>query len=134
MGLPGAIQRNSKKIFYGKKSSNPQKNFKNFFIFQGLIRETKLPQDLKNPQINSKDNFYVLNNNFSYTQLSFLFLLQKDSYYLYDDTDVFFLFLLQKDFDIFCVLPFKVFFFNFFLWYLFTIFIFRKNIYKKYFY
>ena len=34
--------------------------------------------------------FYVFNNNFSYTQqLSFAFLLQKDSCYAHDDTDVF---------------------------------------------
>ena len=46
--------------------------------FQRLNHETKLCQDPQNLQINSKDIFYVLSNNFSYTQLFFLFLLQKD--------------------------------------------------------
>ena len=56
----------------------------------------RIPQDPKNSQINSKDIFYVLNNNFSYTQLPFLFLLQKDSYYVHDETDTFFFFLCRK--------------------------------------
>ena len=42
--------------------------------------------------------FYALINNFSYTQLSCVFLLQKDFYFDPDDTDPFFLLLLQKDF------------------------------------
>ena len=42
----------------------------------------------------------MLNNNFSYTQLSLAFVPQKDSYYVHDDTDASFLFLLQKDFYI----------------------------------
>ena len=33
---------------------------------------------------------YVLSYNFSYTQLSFVFLLQKDSYFDHDGSDVFF--------------------------------------------
>ena len=53
--------------------------------------------------------FYVLNNNFSYTQLVFAFVPQKDSYYVHDDTDAFFLFLLQKGLDIFHVLLFEAF-------------------------
>ena len=57
---------------------------------------------------NETVTFYVLNNNFSYTELPFAFVLQKDSYYVQDDTDAFFLFLLQKDFDI-CRGPFSTF-------------------------
>ena len=53
---------------------------------------------------------YVLNNNFSDTQLAFAYVPQKDSYYLHDNTDAFFLFLLQKIFDVFWVLLFEAFF------------------------
>ena len=45
--------------------------------------------------------FFVLINSFSYTQLAFAFVLQKDSYYVHDDTDAFLISLLQKDFDIY---------------------------------
>ena len=51
--------------------------------------------------------FYVLNNNFSYTQLSFVVLHQKD--FDHHDTDAYFLFLLQKDLYI-CPGPFFDFF------------------------
>ena len=61
----------------------------------------------------------MLNNNFSCTKLSLLFLLQKDSYYIHDDTDTF-LFVLQKDFGI-CLGPFSA-FFIFLLWKDFNIF------------
>ena len=54
--------------------------------------------------------FYALNNNFSYTQISFDFLLQKDFYSDPDDTSTLFLYLLQKDFCI-CLWPFFAFFF-----------------------
>ena len=50
----------------------------------------------------------MLNNIFSYTQLSFVFLIQKDYYFNHDDTDAFFLFFLQKDFYI-CLEAFLVF-------------------------
>ena len=56
----------------------------------------ELPQDPKNPQINSKDIFHVLNNNFSYTHFSFIFLHQKGSYYVHDDTYAIFFFLFRK--------------------------------------
>ena len=56
---------------------------------------------LVNLQRNSKFICSVLNNNFPYIQVFFLFLLQKDSYCVNDDTDVCFIFILQKDFDIF---------------------------------
>ena len=39
-----------------------------------------------------KTKFDVLNNNFSYTQLYFVFLLQEDSYFYHGDTDTFFIF------------------------------------------
>ena len=52
---------------------------------------------------------YVLNNNFSYAQLSFVFLLQKNSQFDPSNIDAFFLFLLQKYFYI-CLEPFSVFF------------------------
>ena len=90
--------------------------------------------------------FQALNNNFSYTQLSFVFLLQKNYQFDHDDADVFFLFffrkafisvldlfnfflfLLQKDFDIFRVLLLEV-FICFFSQYLFTVFIYiQKNV------
>ena len=51
----------------------------------------------------------MLNNNFSYTQLVFSIIIQKDSYYVCDDTDAFFLFLPQKDFYILLVLLFGAF-------------------------
>ena len=52
----------------------------------------------------------MLNNNFSYTQLSFFVIIQKDSYYVHDDTEPFFLFLFLKDFGI-CLEPLFIFFF-----------------------
>ena len=99
----------------------------------------KLPQDVKNLHIIWKDSFHVLSNNFSYAELSFLFLLQKDSYYLHDDTTlfsfssserfwyiswtIFRLFLLLKDFGIFRLLLFQAFlcvFGNIYLTFLYT--------------
>ena len=56
---------------------------------------------LVNLQRKSKFICSVLNNNFPYIQVFFLFLLQKDFYCVNDDTDVCFIFILQKDFDIF---------------------------------
>ena len=44
--------------------------------------------------------FYVLDNNFLHTQLTFAFVPQKYFFNVHDDTDTFSLFLLQKDFDI----------------------------------
>ena len=38
----------------------------------------------------------MLNNNFSYTQLTSAFVPQKDYHYVHDDSDVFFLFFLRK--------------------------------------
>ena len=96
--------------------------------------------------------FYVLNNNFSYAQLASIFVSQKDSYYVHNDTDAFFSFLHQLNFDIF---PEPFFAFCFFLlqinvdifclllcWvflYVFdksclSLFIYRKKNYKKYFF
>ena len=51
----------------------------------------------------------MLNNNFSYSQLAFVFVTQKVFHYVHDDTNTFFLFLLRKDFDIFCMLLFQAF-------------------------
>ena len=68
--------------------------------------------------------FYVLNKNFSYTQLSFVFLLQKDSSFNHDDTDALlslserFLYLHQAFFFSFfreILLPFVCFFSKLFL-------------------
>ena len=56
----------------------------------------KLPQDSENPQINSKDIFYVLSNSFLYTQLYFLYFLQKDFYCVHNDTDDFFFLFFRK--------------------------------------
>ena len=53
--------------------------------------------------------FYMLNNGFSNTQLSFAFVPQKDSCYVHDDTEFLFHFLLQKDIDVFHVLLFGAF-------------------------
>ena len=44
----------SLKTLYSKNTLNSQKNLKIFLKFQRLIHQTKLPQELKNPQINSK--------------------------------------------------------------------------------
>ena len=87
----------------------------------------------KHLQINSKVIFCVLNNNFSYTQLSLAFVPQKDSYYVQDDTDVCFFFLLQKDFGI-CLEFFLVFFhFDIFRVLLFKAFLcFFDNIYLRF--
>ena len=71
----------------------------------------------------------MLNNNFSCAQLSFLFLFQKDLYYVHDDNDVVFLFPLQTNFDIFLELLFEAFlcvFDN-----IFKIFIYTKKLSKK---
>ena len=61
-------------------------------FFLGILNFKLLYRTLK--------KFYALTNNFSYVQLSFTFLLQKDSYYVPDNTDASFLFLLQKYFYI----------------------------------
>ena len=53
--------------------------------------------------------FYVLNNNFSYTQLFLVCLLQKDSYFDPNDINAFFLCLPERDFYI-CTEPFFAFF------------------------
>ena len=70
--------------------------------------------------------FYVLNNNFSFTQLFFVFLPRKDSYCNHDDTDTFFIFFIRKTFlsvsSLF--LPFLFFFFRSILIY-FTCFFFK---------
>ena len=42
----------------------------------------------------------MLNNNFSYTQLAFDYVPQKDSHYVNEDSEAYFLFLLQKDFHV----------------------------------
>ena len=94
--------------------------------FQGLNHETKLCQDPQNLQINSKDIFYVLSNNFSYNQLFFLFLLQKDFGICLRPFFAFFL--LLKDFDIFLHASFQSFSFvfdNIYLPFLYTE---KKNI------
>ena len=91
-GATWGNQNIPKKNFIVKNLQTDKFFFSIFFMFQGQIHKTKLTQDHRNPQINSKDIFYVLSNNFSYTQLSFLFLRQEDSYYVHDDTDVFFYF------------------------------------------
>ena len=90
------------------------KCFLNFVL--DVLLFSLLYRTLKNQEIIS----YVLNDNLSYTQLSFLFLPQKDSYFHHDSyfhTDTFFLFPLQKNFDI-CLGPF----FTFFLFFSFDIF------------
>ena len=79
-------------LIYFLKSWNLSKGI---FNFQLLYRTPKM-------------TFYVLNNNFSYTQLSFVVLHQKD--FDHHDTDAYFLFLLQKDLYI-CPGPFFAFFF-----------------------
>ena len=52
-----------------------------FFLFQGLIHEIKnliVPGSLKNLHRVPIVTFYVLNNNFSYTELASAFVPQKD--------------------------------------------------------
>ena len=88
--------------------------------------------------------YYVVNNNFFYTQLAFDFVPQKDSYYITPFFFSFFrknlisflffvfcFFLLQKEFDITC------FFLEFFFVFLIIVvchFSIQKKIYKKYFF
>ena len=55
----------------------------------------------------------MLSNNFSFIQLLFVFLLQKDFYFNHDCTDVFFFFLYQKGFYICLGTFFRLFFFFF---------------------
>ena len=120
---------------------NPKKFFscmlKQFWILKGYflyvkiyLKESSIYITLRIILYNyfTKMIFYGLNNKFSYIQLSFVFLLQKDSYFDHDYTDAFslflpqedfyicitpfftfFLFLLQKDFGIFCVILFEAF-------------------------
>ena len=80
---------------------------KNFWITPGPQKSTH----------QLKRYFYVLGNNFWYTQFFFFFFFrkihQKESYYIHNDTDDFFLFPLQKDFDI-CLELFFAFSFFFF--------------------
>ena len=71
---------------------------KNILSYDGLKTISYMLEHFLSLVIGSHKNrilktiFYVLNNNFSYIQLSFVFLLQKDFYFGPDDTDVFFFF------------------------------------------
>ena len=69
-----------------------------FETLKFFLRNPQFPDFPRFLSISIKMSFYVLNNNFSYIQLSFVFVLQKDSYFAHNDTETFFLFLLQKDF------------------------------------
>ena len=91
---------------YIVKNVQTNKNFSGFPNISRTNTRNKFncPRIFINLQSYLKVISYVLNNSFSYTQLSFLFVLQKNSYYVHDDTDAFFLFLLQKDFHIFYVI------------------------------
>ena len=87
-----------------------------------------VPGSLKNLKSGPIVIYYALYNNFLYTLLASAFVPQKDFYYIHDNTDAFFFFffftkmlisfwslfspfafLLPKNFDIFCVLLFRVF-------------------------
>ena len=72
-------------------AQNPKKLF---FVCQNIFLQKYPPflTTLLNPEETAYNFLYVLNNKFSYTQLSFVFLLQKDSYFDYDDSDAFFSF------------------------------------------
>ena len=98
-----------KKINFVLGSNLPQqslnfpllKTLKNYFLYvKTFFKILKFVLGIFNFQLlyrTLKIIFHVLNNNFSYTQLSLVFLLEKDSSFDKDDTDAFFLFLLQKD-------------------------------------
>ena len=62
-----------------------------YVLFQGILHFSLLYRTLKS---DIKIISYALDKNFLYTQLSFVFLLQKDFYFDRDDADAFFLFLL----------------------------------------
>ena len=71
---------------------------------------------LRNPQFPTgfrtlKIIFYVVSNNFSYTQLYFVFLLQKDPYFNHDGTDTFFCFFASESFLYLSRASFRLFFF-----------------------
>ena len=95
MGLPGAIKNKQfKKTFYDKKIFKLIKKSEFFHISRTNPRNR-----FNCPRIFKKSNksgyivtFHVLNNNFSYTQLAFAVVPQKDSYYIRDDTDACFFF------------------------------------------
>ena len=72
-------------------AQNPKKLF---FVCQNIFLQKYPPflTTLLNPEKTAYNFLYVLNSKFSYTQLSFVFLLQKDSYFDYDDNDAFFSF------------------------------------------
>ena len=110
-GVTWDNQNEKKKIYiyiyiYIVKNVQTNKNFSGFPNISRTNTRNKFncPRIFINLQSYLKVISYVLNNSFSYTQLSFLFVLQKNSYYVHDDTDAFFLFLLQKDFHIFYVI------------------------------
>ena len=75
----------------------------------------------------------MLNNNISYTQISFVFLLQKDLYFDHDDTDVCIIFLIQKDFNIFYLLLFEA-FLCFLIMFIYHFHIYLTYVYKIYFF
>ena len=76
-------------------AQNPKKLF---FVCQNIFLQKYPPflTTLLNPEKTAYNFLYVLNNKFSYTQLSFVFVLQKDSYFDYDDSDAFFFFFFRK--------------------------------------
>ena len=75
MGLPGPIKILT--FFYNQIPPLKKKKNSEFFIFQRLTHATKLLQDPKNRQINSKVIFYMLNNDLSFTPLSLAFVSWK---------------------------------------------------------
>ena len=78
------------------KSLN-HKRFQNIFIFQGLImKKIYCPKIDKKELSHWKVIFLCAKYNFSYTQLIYAFVRQKDFHYVHDDSDVFFFLFLRK--------------------------------------
>ena len=90
MGKPRAIEKKFKIYFmeYYKK---------NCYLCYSQSK-FNCPRIVKKSEILLRDSkviYYVLHNNFFYTQLAFAFDPQKGFYIVHDNTDAFFIFLLQ---------------------------------------
>ena len=93
MGLPGAVKKTIQKNFYSKKIFKLIKNWEFFHIFFRTNSWNKFNclRIFKKIQKVIKYLPFMLNYNFSYTQLAFTFVPQKDSYYIHNDAELFFL-------------------------------------------
>ena len=115
----------SPKNFYCQKIFKFKKKTQNF----PNTSKTNPSNKSKFPRLPKIPLSYVLNNNFSYTEIYRSLVIQKDSYYIHNDTDaLFFFFFFRKK-----MISFTCFILKFFVFLIILscLFIYRKKSYKK---